>query len=116
MNNEHLIDEIFNDVIDLLYENHSEALIGDHYEDYYRPELMQEIIALRDKYKSECNKIDLKKVLVPYDDGDECDEEVVTPVICNGRADVIPTKVNTVEVGVTSTFICGGEVKEVYLK
>ena len=91
MNNEHLINEIFNDVIDLLYDNHSEALMGDHYEDYYRPELMEEIIALRDKYKAECNKIDLKKVSVPY--GGECDEEVVTPVICNGRADVMPVNV-----------------------
>lgn len=116
MNNEHLINEIFNDIIDLLYDNHSEALIGDHYEDYYRPELMEEIIALRNKYKAECNKIDLKKVLVPYDNDDECDEGVVTPVICNGRADVIPTKVNTEEAGVTSTFIYDGEVKEVYLK
>ena len=116
MNNKHLINEIFSDIIDLLYDNHSEALIGGHYEDYYRSELMEEIIALRDKYKTEYNKIDLKKVLVPYDNGDECNEEVVTPVICNGRADVMSTKVNTEEAGVTSTFIYDGEVKEVYLK
>lgn len=114
MNDEHLIDEIFNDVIDLLYENHSEALIGDHYEDYYRPEPMEEIITLRNKYKANCNKIDLKKV-TRYYEGDDC-YELVTPVICNGRADVIPTEVDTEEAGVTSTFVYDGEVKEVYLK
>ena len=50
-----------------------------------------------------------------YYNGNDCYESV-TPIICNGRADVMPTEVNTEEAGVTSTFVYDGEVKEVYLK